>query len=132
MSSKNAGQLEEVIYHQDKSRAVLIFKENQTVSQSAIMQRFDAKSNNIISASFAYQREGFDMYPNPANNSIHIRHATPIQSIKITSVQGKVIKELRGSTQFLDTVNLSGLEPGLYIIVIESEGKVEYKRLFKR
>ena len=63
-SSKNAGELEEVIYHRDKSRAVLIFKKNQTASRSNIIQRFAAKSNNIVSTSFAYQLEGgFRFYP---------------------------------------------------------------------
>ena len=77
-------------------------------------------------------QETFELYPNPVSNSLHIRHAEPIQSIKITSVQGKVIQELKSSNKYLDVVDLSSLQPGLYIIVIESEEKNEYKRLFKR
>jgi bifunctional DNase/RNase len=64
----------------------------------------------------------FDIYPNPTSNVLNISNSnnTEINSISISDLNGRVIKNAKGVT----SVNVSDLNAGVYFVTIETtEGK---------
>ena len=61
----------------------------------------------------------FTIYPNPANDVLKIQNASDNQCITIYSVDGKIIKSIEISDEA--EINVSDLQPGLYIIGVGNE-----------
>lgn len=70
------------------------------------------------------------VYPNPASEMINVRSAVPIESLRIYNHSGQLQGITRpGSTDGL--LNITHLDPGLYIIRIETrDGKTIARRIF--
>lgn len=70
--------------------------------------------------------EGLLIYPNPANDLVHISSASgDIKNVSIYDLVGK--KVLSVSTE--QTVNVSALQAGVYIINVEQNGKTASRKL---
>ena len=59
------------------------------------------------------------VYPNPANDVLKIRNISDNQTVTIYSVDGKIIKKIEVSDE--TEINVSDLQPGLYIIGVGNE-----------
>ena len=70
------------------------------------------------------------VYPNPAKDEINISTSELINSIKVYSLLGKLIKEQKTSGTHA-RLNISTFEKGMYIIAIESNGKTNQLRIIK-
>ena len=57
----------------------------------------------------------FTVYPNPANDIIHIETSEPVDNVIIYNITGKQMIQTKEKT-----INTTELEPGLYIISIQS------------
>jgi hypothetical protein len=68
------------------------------------------------------------LYPNPTSNSLHIQTEASIQSSEIYALNGQMIQQ-HGKEQNID---VSGLNPGLYLIRIQTAQGVVTKRFEKR
>jgi len=68
------------------------------------------------------------IYPNPATDLITIQSLYPIDGLKIISLDSKEIQ--LDSTQ--NSINISALTPGLYCLIIESNGKQFIKKFIKK
>ncbi len=68
----------------------------------------------------------FTMSPNPAQNVLNIRSKEAVESIKIYSLQGKLIIELSSTL-----IDVSGLTNGLYFAQVSIGGKTKTKKFVK-
>lgn len=68
----------------------------------------------------------FTMFPNPAQNVLNILSNEIVESIKIYSIEGQLIKEV---SSFL--VDVSSLAKGLYFAQVSIEGKTLTKKFIK-
>jgi hypothetical protein len=74
----------------------------------------------------------FNLYPNPAKNSIFLKSNITVEAnIILTDAQGKIINEFLASENTL-MMNLTGLEPGIYILHIITNNQMITKRFIKQ
>ncbi len=67
----------------------------------------------------------FSVYPNPASQFIHIDADVEVRSVKIYSLLGALEKSIHGT----NTVDISNLNKGVHLLVVESDGKQSAKQL---
>ena len=68
----------------------------------------------------------FSLYPNPAQDVLYIESYEQIETIKIYSLQGRLVKEV--STSIVD---VSNLKSGMYFLQIVTEGIINNKKFIK-
>lgn len=71
------------------------------------------------------------VYPNPARGVVNISLGAiiiPPAKLKIIDLQGKLIMQFNLS-QDINSINISGLEKGVYVLRISAEGFLQTKRL---
>lgn len=68
-----------------------------------------------------------EIYPNPTNQMLHLVSTTPIQSVLIYTVQGKIVKRYSGSELEIQ-LDLSQLASGVYFVKTErAEGSDHFE-----
>lgn len=65
------------------------------------------------------------IYPNPASNFIYLDADFMMKSVKIYSLLGALEKSIQGT----NTVDISNLNKGVHLLVVESDGKHSAKQL---
>jgi hypothetical protein len=61
----------------------------------------------------------FDIYPNPLKNTLFIKSENDlINTVSILSVEGRKVYEAKGSLLNNQQIDVSGLEKGIYFILI--------------
>jgi len=96
----------------------------------------DIKSWNEISKSLTYAplaitdeyTLNFSVFPNPTNGVLNITSKTPINRIEIYSILGK---EILNTTISTNSVDISNLNRGVYIIKAHSNYELGIKRIIK-
>ena len=68
----------------------------------------------------------FSLYPNPAQDVLYIESYEQIETIKIYSLQGRLVKEVSSTS-----LDVSQLNTGLYFVQINFEGKTITKKFIK-
>ena len=104
------------------NRAVLVAEFNgvpQVVSRNT--------SEVTLSATTFSQIEGLKMYPNPTKNNLFIE--TALNSDIHVSIVNMLGKEVVNTKVINNTVNVSNLTSGIYIVKITEEGKNSTKKL---
>ncbi len=87
----------------------------------------DSVLNFTLSNQSFSQIDGLKMYPNPAKNNLFIETALNSDiNVSIIDVLGKEVINSKVSN---NAVNISGLNPGIYIVKISEEGKTSTKKL---
>lgn len=65
------------------------------------------------------------IYPNPVSSQLHIASETPIERVVVYSLGGALLVLVEGNTQSID---VSQLKPGVYLLVVHTEkGVFKYK-----
>lgn len=63
----------------------------------------------------------FGLYPNPATSQISIFSASPIERISIAKVDGRIVRQIESMAgQTTSTLQLNGIQPGMYIVTVRS------------
>ena len=83
--------------------------------------------NFTLSSSSFSQIEGLKMYPNPTKNNLYIQ--TALNSDINVSIVNMLGKEVVNTKLVNNTVNVSNLTSGIYIVKITEEGKISTKKL---
>ncbi|TVR38075.1 MAG: T9SS C-terminal target domain-containing protein [Bacteroidia bacterium] len=73
--------------------------------------------------------EGITVYPNPAGRNLNIEGDTPLISIHILDLPGKVINRFDANGQNTITIDISDLAPGLYLVRVLLEDGVITERI---
>lgn len=71
--------------------------------------------------------EAFSMYPNPARNQVHVSAGIGAV-ISLYDISGRMIAQRIASNE-LETINLSGLSEGLYIVRVMHNGRASTQKL---
>ena len=77
---------------------------------------------------FDINTEQLKIYPNPSNDNLNIISKEPINSIKIYSINGSLI--IQQMTEF-DSLDISKLKSGVYLVQIGISDKHIFKKLIK-
>jgi hypothetical protein len=92
-----------------------------------VTSRNTADLNVVLSSSSFSQINGLKMYPNPAKNNLYIE--TALNSDINVSIVNMLGKEVVNANVVNNTVNVSNLTTGIYIVKITEEGKTSTKKL---
>ena len=75
----------------------------------------------------------FSVYPNPANNFLHLNNDKEINKVIIYNIIGSQIKKINKINLKTADINVSDLQPGIYFIsVFEKSGRIKTKKFTKR
>lgn len=79
------------------------------------------------------EEAGFEllMYPNPARNSFNVESSSPLESIRVFSQTGQLVKLVSGEMNNRLVVDLSDLAEGIYMVEVTTEKGVQVNRLIK-
>ncbi|WP_329806982.1 T9SS type A sorting domain-containing protein [Flavobacterium facile] len=92
-----------------------------------VTSRNTADLNVVLSSSSFSQINGLKMYPNPTKNNLFIE--TALNSDINVSIVNMLGKEVVNTKVVNNTVNVSNLTSGIYIVKITEEGKTSTKKL---
>jgi len=90
------------------------------------IDNFTQYSEDCILSTDDITTSTFNIYPNPTRNILNINTTGQIETIKIFSLQGQLIKEI--STSIID---VSILTTGLYFAQVTIDGKTSVKKFLK-
>lgn len=84
---------------------------------------------NDLLHSGSFNKESFNIYPNPAQDFIYINSTSnnPIDSVELFNLQGKLIIKKEKT----NAIDVSSLKSGIYIMKIKSNNMIESKRIIK-
>ncbi len=88
-----------------------------------INQRTLSVENNLIAAHVI-------VYPNPANDHFYIKSPQIISKVKLLDIQGRIVLNQHQITQERK-LDISQLQAGVYVLVVESENKSYTFKLIK-
>lgn len=73
-----------------------------------------------------YAKQEIMIYPNPTVGVLHINHDQPLDKVRISDNQGKIIKTFEHAEHKIST---AGLDTGVYYVSIHSAGRIHRKKL---
>ncbi|MCF8217732.1 MAG: T9SS type A sorting domain-containing protein [Bacteroidales bacterium] len=76
-------------------------------------------------------QQNFSLYPNPTTGLVKISAERQIKSLYVTDITGKILNKFDGLNTRKKTVDLSGLETGVYILQIHTEKGVSSAKVIK-
>jgi len=83
-----------------------------------------------LSATREISDEALGIYPNPTTDFVQIEHGTFVpEHYWISNLQGAMVKS--GSVSIENRIDFRELEPGIYLLNLESEGKLVRKKIVK-
>ncbi|WP_313806322.1 T9SS type A sorting domain-containing protein [Flavobacterium sp.] len=89
--------------------------------------RIDTTPNFTLGTSTFNNISGLNVYPNPANDFLHI--TTAANGVKNVAIYDVVGKEVLNTTTANETINVSSLNAGIYMVKITEEGKTATRKL---
>lgn len=84
--------------------------------------RYQAGSSGVAETVRNYQ---LDVYPNPASQVVHL--SQPADAYTLTNLQGSVVRSENGNA--ISQVDIRSLDPGIYLLQLESAGKIAVKKI---
>ncbi|WP_298511808.1 T9SS type A sorting domain-containing protein [uncultured Kordia sp.] len=88
---------------------------------------------NVLSVTENTNYNEFEVYPNPVSDNLTVNGTTPIQTISIYDIQGKLLKELdfnKISPQ--KTVEMNSLTAGIYFVKIKTAFGIQTVKIIKK
>lgn len=73
--------------------------------------------------------EGFNIYPNPAQESLTISGTLPLEEIRILNTMGQEVRHICRPAETDINLNISGLPSGVYFLTVQNGGKTLVKKL---
>ncbi|WP_196888971.1 T9SS type A sorting domain-containing protein [Aureivirga sp. CE67] len=102
---------------------------NGESSSSEFTELFEVTTLDDLNIS-ELEIEGLKIYPNPVNDILNFTSKEKIQSMKIKNILGKVIFEEK-LNKTNGTINVSGLNDGIYFLLIKSGNKINTVKILK-
>ncbi|OAB28832.1 Por secretion system C-terminal sorting domain-containing protein [Flavobacterium fryxellicola] len=95
---------------------------DNNLASSWVATSSDALSNQSFLASSA-----FTIYPNPVSNRVTIQAGKPMTGVKIYSILGALLQEIKTNSQNLN-LDLSAYSQGVYFITAYNEESFTVKK----
>jgi len=83
---------------------------------------------DIITSIGENQQSGIELFPNPAKDEVFIKSDKTIIRINMISLLGKVLLEKKVE-EIETSLDVSDLEPGVYLVEVECAGRVAVRKL---
>ena len=97
-------------------------------SKNKLKNGYQIRAGHAIAAFKKTYKVTFDIYPNPAENELHIRAEQPPQTLQITNRIGQIKKQ----GDFTPVVTVTDLTPGVYTIQLTYPDRhVETRKFIK-
>ena len=71
-----------------------------------------------------FQADGLRVYPNPTQGELNLASNEPIQSIRIVSIAGALMRSIDGNYQNTQTIDISSLVAGNYFVIVNNQKPV--------
>lgn len=91
----------------------------------------ESDCQGLISDSFSFS-DGIVIYPTITKNSIYMEGYDERSTVLVYDSSGRLLIRKKLTLQNLESVNLNGLEPGMYPTVIESKGTSKTFKIIKQ
>jgi hypothetical protein len=119
-------------YQFEDLNAVSIFKSNGELFYRLKMIDKDRTSSysKVVRVDFD-KKYTIEIYPNPAKDKITIDGISGYQSIRINDVSGRIVYDKK-ITQGSETINISNLPKGIYIIKLTGDVDVQSLKFLKQ
>jgi len=91
----------------------------------------DVYLKDVPNAVFGVQTSGrsVSLYPNPCRDALHISGNSAVKEIRVMDLAGRVLQHVAGSAT---TVDVSGLQPGMYLLqTVDDHAVVDVQRFVK-
>jgi hypothetical protein len=98
----------------DRTTTVVVTAADGTTQKTYTIVFSVIVSVNNISADL------FDVYPNPASDQLYFRNADAVAAVKISNLNGQVVKYERNPHGQLRQLNIADLKSGFYLVSIET------------
>ena len=69
-----------------------------------------------------------NIFPNPTSGHINIRGLNQAANVSICNTQGKLLKSYE---EVNNSIDISDLKPGIYILVLKAEGQSLVRKIVK-
>jgi len=98
---------------------------NCGTSNQYVLNDLSLEENSLVS---------YKVYPNPAGNSIAVMgiDGASFEGIKVVNLNGTVVEEIHTASASNQTIDISNLENGIYLMQIETSTKTEVIRFVKK
>lgn len=82
----------------------------------------------VVSTQYAEPpKQGLGLYPNPANQRVFIQSSHPVVQLHLYNANGKLIEQLPPN----ETIDVSHLTPGVYVLHVHTQQGVTVKKIIK-
>lgn len=105
--------------------------QNTSVDLSFKLEECYTVSEGIILSNKSYNLIDFSVYPNPAEDFLTIKTDKKVRSIAIYNLLGSKVLENRSYNEE-EKINVSSLSPGMYAVIVESEGTKSTVKFVKK
>tara|TARA_B100001758_G_scaffold198668_1_gene176935 strand:- start:226 stop:1134 length:909 start_codon:yes stop_codon:yes gene_type:complete len=72
------------------------------------------------------------IYPNPFTNQLNINSSEEISNIQLLDLTGRILINKKVTSEFNSKINISNINSGQYILIIETTSGVYEKKVFKK
>lgn len=102
----------------DISKHPVIYYESELKKETlpTALEEFNHLNNSIV------------IYPNPASDLVYLRNVAEVTSVAVYTITGQLVK----TENYQSGIVISGLAPGLYVVIIHIDGKQKSLKLEKR
>ncbi|KAA5824516.1 T9SS type A sorting domain-containing protein [Algibacter amylolyticus] len=109
-----------------------LLKVGNLSSQSGILS-FNMSAQQVALDVNSVSIKNLKLYPNPTTNVFHIEHSGQmnLQNLSVLDLNGRVIKSVKLHDN-MKTIDISSLQPSVYIVVIEAANARLIKRIIKQ
>jgi len=122
------------VFNRNEQRELSLYITVTDQYNNTLSKEFIITILNDVTALNTQELTGIDIYPNPAENILFIENLPVTQSqitLVIYNISGIPVfeKTFDSLTDTIQTIDLSKLKPGLYNIILQSEGQKQYKSI---
>ena len=86
---------------------------------------------NTVLGNSNFEVSTFKMYPNPATNILNIEAQSSIENISVYNLLGQEVLKVTPKSTNTQSVDVSSLQSGVYVVKLNSNGSVTSKRFIK-
>lgn len=111
------------------SIAGFFFRQNDNTTPTMMVDELKIATtvNFTLSATRFNEISGLNVYPNPANDFLHI--TTSANGVKTVTIYDVVGKQVLNTTTANEAINVTSLNAGIYMVKITEEGKTATRKL---